>query len=198
MRTIRLLLYPSLEVRFSSHFSNEALRLLRSDSADLAITTGLQEQSGVSSSKVSEDSFFVALSGKDPLCAKRELQLVDLHHRRLALLERSVNPPVYDRLQQVLSADGVHSSDIQHVQHAEEAAELILHTGCVALLTKGGAWRISDGLITLRPLLDQRLQLRTYLSVRLENESRLLSEFLRSFNKRLLIKPRQTDLPLVG
>ena len=198
MRTIRLPLYPSLELRFSSHFSNEALRMLRSGDADLAITSGLQEQSGVSSNKIAVEAFFVALAGDDPLCEKREIQLSDLHHRRLALLERQVNPPVYDKLQQVLASEAVHPSEVHHIQRAEEAAELVLQTKCIALLTKTSAWRISDGLITLRPLRDQRLQLNTYLSVRLEEESRLLSEFLRIFNKRLVGKPKQTNLPLAG
>ena len=198
MRTVRLPLYPSLEVRFSSHFSSEALRVLRAGEADLAITTGIQEQSGVSSNTIAEETFYVAMAKSDSLCVKREIKVSDLHHRRLGLLERHVNPPVYDRLQQIFAADGVHPSEVQHVQQAEEAAELILHTGCVALLTKNGAWRISDNLLTLRPLAEARLVLRTFLSVRLEEDSRLLSDFLRSFKKRLSARPRQTDLPLVG
>ena len=172
--------------------------MLRGGEADLAITTGLQEQSGVSSNTLSEETFYVAMSKCDPLCAKRGIQVSDLHHRRLGLLERHVNPPVYDRLQQILAADGVHPSEIQHVKQAEEAAELILHTGCIALLTKSGAWRISNSLLTLRPLNEARLLLRTFVSVRLEEESRLLSEFLRGFKKRLSTRPKQTDLPLVG
>ena len=149
--------------------------MLRSGDADLAVTAGLQEQSGVSSNTIAADSFFIALGKDDPLSEKREVHIDDLHHRRIALLERHVNPAVYDRLQQVLAAEAVHPSEVHHIQRAEEAAELILQTGCLALLTKTGAWRISDGLITLRPLKDDRLQLHTYLSVRLDEESRLLS-----------------------
>ena len=198
MRTIRLPLYPGLDLRFSSHYSNEALRMLRSGDADLAVTTGLQEHSGVSSSKIAEENFYIALAVKDPLSQQREIKVSDLHHRRLALLERHVNPPVYDRLQQVFASDAVHVAEMQHIQCAEEAAELIVQTGCIALLTKTGAWRISDELLTLRPLIDNRLRLATYLSVRLEEESRLLSEFLRSFRRRLSDVPRQSKLPLFG
>ena len=198
MRTIRLPLYPRLELRFSSHFSNEALRMLRSGDADLALTAGLQEQSGVSSNTIAAESFFLALRTDDPLCEKREMQITDVHHHPLALFERHVNPAVYDRLQQILAAEAIHPSEVHHIQRAEEAAELILQTGCIALLTKTGAWRISDGVITLRPLKDDRSQLHTYLSVRLEEESRLLSEFLRTFKKRLASKPKQAELPLAG
>ena len=172
--------------------------MLRSGDADLAITTGLQEQSGVSSNSIAVENFFVAMAASDILRRKREVLVSHLHHRRLAILERHVNPPVYDRLQQILASDGIHPGEVHHVQRAEEAAELILQTGCIALLTKAGAWRISDRLITLRPLREERLKLTTYLSVRLEEESRLLSEFLRTFKKRLSGKPRQTDLPLAG
>ena len=176
----------------SSHFSSEALRMLLAGDADVALTLGLQEQSGVSSNRIAMETFFVALANDDPLCERREIKVNDLHHRRLALLERHVNPPVYDRMQQLFASEAVHPSEVQHIQQAEEAAALILQTGCIALLTKTGAWRISDGLLTLHPLQDERLQLNTYISVRLEEDSRLISEFfvpLRDIFRASLRKP---------
>ncbi len=191
MRTIRLPLYPDFELRFSSHFSNEALRMLRAGEADLALTCGLGEPSGFSSTKWAEESLFVALPATDPLCCSYELRLADLSNRRLALFERHVNPAIYDRLRQILADDSIHPAEIQHVQQAEEAAALILQCGCMSLLTKTGAWRILDDGIAIRPLSDERLVLKTYLSARLEEDSRLIADFTRSFARKLSPKPEQ-------
>ena len=193
---VRLPLHPKLELRFSSHFSSDSLRMLRSGEVDMAVTAGLNDQSGLTSIKLSEDAFFVALPSSHPLCEKRELQLSDLHNHRRALFERHVNPFIYDKIQQLLKDDGIHPSETQHVQQAEEAAALLIQRGSLALLTKTGAWRISDGRISIRPLNDQRLIIKTYLSSRLDEQSRLVADFTRAFMRKLTPPPEQARLAL--
>ena len=198
IRSIKLPLYPNLELRFTSHFSGEAVRLLRSGEADLAVVIGLTEQSGITSIKLNEDVPYLALSSSDDLAAKRDLTLADMNGRKWVLFERHVNPTIYDRLRRALEDDGIGSSEIQHVQQAEEAAALILARGSMALLTKAGAWRIADDAITLRPLRDERLLLKTYLSARLEESSRVVADFHRAIVKKLQAKPVQGELALAG
>ena len=140
-RSIRLPLHPKLDVRFSSHFSGEATRLLRSGESDFAITIGLTEPPGVSSVVLAEDCPFAALQASDPLSARRELSLFDLHQHRLTLFERNVNPTMYDRIQKILAEEGIQPTEIQHVQQAEESAALILERRSIGLMSKTGAWR---------------------------------------------------------
>lgn len=194
MRSVRLPLHPTLELRFSSHFSNEALRMLRAGEADLALTCGLGDLKGVSSMKLAEDHLYVAIPADDSLRSKRDLRLADLHGRRWALFERHVNPSVYDKVRQLLADDGIHPAETQHIQQAEEAAALVMQRESIALLTKNGAWRISDDSITIRPLADQRLILKTYLSARLSEQSRLVADFTKAVNRRLAPRPEQLSL----
>ena len=198
MRTVRLPLYPKLQLRFSSHFSADALRLLRSGDAEMALVTTLGEPSGFTSTKLAEEPLYAIFPTGDPLCLKRDLQLRDLHDRRCALFERQVNPSIYDKFQQLLAAEHIQLSEVQHVQQAEEAAVLVLQRGSIGLLTKTGAWRVSNTLISMRPLSDERLLLRTYLTARLDEDSRLIAEFTRAFAKRLAPVPEQTKLALAG
>ena len=198
MGSIRLPLHPSMQVRFSSHFSSEALRRLRSGEAHLAVTSGLDDPKGVTSTKLGEDWLYAVLQSDDDLSNQEVIRLSDLHGRRLALLERNVNPPVYDRLRQIMLEDGVHPAEIQHVQQAEEAAALLIQRGCVSILTKTGAWRIMDDPITIWPVSDQRLVLKTYLSARLQEQSRLVSDFTRALKTRLQRRPEQLKLPRAG
>jgi DNA-binding transcriptional LysR family regulator len=198
MHSIRLPLFPNLELRFSSHYSSDALKLLRSGEIDLAVVAGIQEDIGASATKISEEPFYVALPSSDPLCAKKELSVRDLANRRLALFERQVNPHVHDRVQQVLAEDQVIPTEIQYFIQPEEAANLLLQRDSLALLMRMGAWRISDGVITIRPLVDERLRLRTYLAARSDEKSRLVSKFVQATVKRLSPAPKQVRLELAG
>ena len=120
----------------------------------------------------------------------------DLADRRLALFERQVNPPVHDRVQKVLADDHVIPAEIQYFIQPEEAANLLLQRDSLALLLRMGAWRISDGSITIRPLRDERLLLRTYLAARSDDKSRLVSKFVQATVKRLSPHSRQVQLEL--
>jgi DNA-binding transcriptional LysR family regulator len=175
----------NLHVRLSSHYSNESLKLLRSGELDLAVVMGVQEYSGVTASKISEEPFYVALCNSDRLCSKREPKLSDLSGRPWALLEQNVNHSVYDRLQKAMAEDGIHPTEVQHILQAEEAAALILQYDGIALLPKFAAWRISDSIVTLRPLQDERLLLKTFLVARPDEPSRLVAEFVKATAKRI-------------
>ena len=199
MRSVHLPLFTKLHLRLSSHYSNECLKLLRSGELDLAVVMGFQEYAGVTAFNICEEPFYVApLCSSDRLCAKRELKLSDLSGRPWALLERNVNHSVYDRLQKAMSEDGAHPTEVQHILQAEEAAALILQNDSIALLLKFAAWRISDSIVTLRPLRDERLILKTFLVARSDEQSRLVAEFVKATARRLNRKPKQGRLALAG
>ena len=198
MHSVRLPLVPNLELRFSSHYSSDALKLLRSGEIDLAVVIGIHEDTGVTAVKISEEPFYVALLPSDPLSAKKELSVRDLANRRLALFERQVNPHIHDRVQKVLAEDSVIPAEIQYFIQPEEAANFLLQRDSLALLMRMGAWRISDGVITIRPLRDERLLLRTYLAARSDDKSRLVSKFVQATVKRLSPTPKQVRLELAG
>ena len=198
MHSVRLPLFPNLELRFSSHYSGDALKLLRSGEIDLAVVIGIHDDASVSAMKISEEPFYVAVLSSDPLCNKKELDLRDLADRRLALFDRQVNPPVHDRFHKMLADDRVIPAEIQYFIQPEEAANLLLHRDSLALLMRSGAWRICDSMITIRPLRDERLLLRTYLAARSGEKSRLVSDFVRATVKRLSPPPKQGRLELAG
>ena len=83
---------------------------------------------------------------------------------------------------------------------AEEASELILAHNGVAFLTRGGSWRIARDGLTMRPLAEERLRLVTKLATRADNNSRLVSEFVRATGRKLTSKRpvQQAVLPLAG
>ncbi len=198
MISVRLPLFTNLHVRFSSHYSSESIKLLRSGELDLAVVMGLHEYAGVTASTIGEEPLYVALCSSDSLCSKRELTLGDLGGRPWAVLERIVNHSLHDRLHKAAAEDGVHPTEVQHILQAEEAAALILQNDSIALLPKFSAWRISDGIVTLRPLRDERLMLKTFLVARPDESSRLVAEFVKATIRRLKRTPMQGRLALVS
>jgi hypothetical protein len=92
----------------------------------------------------------------------------------------------------------VSSGNNQHVLTAEEVFQLVSENVGIAFLTKAGAIRAKIPSITVRPLVDKELRIELYLASRAENRSKLVSEFVRAFMKRIkqVLAPPQMILPL--
>ena len=196
--SVRLPLYPHLKVALSSNFSPTLVHHVLSGALDVAVLTGTGETAGLSSLQIATAPLYIAMESHDPLARLRELRLSDLEKRHWILFERHVNPPVYDRLQRAALADGAVPLDTHHVTTAEEATPLIADRQGIVFLTRTDAWRIARDGITMRPLADDRLALTTYIAARADDDSRIVSEFVRSAARKLngLTQPKQERLPL--
>ena len=80
---------------------------------------------------------------------------------------------------------GVRPREIHHVTSAEQATYLIHHHGAVAFLTQIGAWRIARDGLTMRPLADDELVLKTALVTRADDRRPLTSQFVRAAMRKL-------------
>lgn len=201
--SIRLPLYPELKVNVSSNYSPVLNHLVLNGSLDVAMVTGVIEPPGLSSTCIASAPLYVALEASDTLAQKSELRLADLHRRPWIVFERHINPSVYDRLQQSALSQNAVPVNTQHVTMAEEALPFIVGRDAVAFLTRSGAWRIARDGITVRPLADDRLMLNTYIAARIEEDSRIISDFIRGFVRKVQalesperLLPTQRSLPL--
>ena len=80
---------------------------------------------------------------------------------------------------------GVRPREIHHVTSAEQATYLIHHHGAVAFLTQIGTWRIARDGLTMRPLADDELVLKTALVTRADDRRPLTSQFVRAAMRKL-------------
>jgi len=76
---------------------------------------------------------------------------------------------------------------------AEDAAQLVQENLGVAFLSMAGALRIAERGAVVRPLVDKDLNLQVCLASRADNRSKLVSEFVRAFMRRIgqIRKPPQ-------
>lgn len=200
MLSVHLPLFPSMRIKLSSNYSPELVRELIAGTLDLALITGVPDTPKLTSLKVAESPFYIALSRVDELAGRPQLTLDDLHNRNWILFARYASPYLYDAIQSIASARGIRAEDIHHVMAAEEAAELILEHKGLAFLTRAGAWRIARDGITMRPLAEDSLRLITNLAARADSKSRLVNEFVRAVARKIAgtREAIQGRLPLTG
>ena len=200
LSSTRLPLYPKLRLEFSGNFSSELARQVTAHELDLALIAKGGESSYLNYLVVDTAPFYVLFRQIEPrLSSFRTLSLQELDHQPWALFGRHVHPYLHDQLLLAAKETGVSSPSIRSIQTAEEGAQLVSQFGGVAFLTPIGAWRAMAPGLTIRPLTGERLRLLTVLVTRRGDESRLLSEYVRSTMKKLEKPPSaQRTLSFAG
>ena len=183
--SVRLPLFPKLRVELSSQFSCDLVHDILAGSMDLAITTEPPLSPMLSATKIAESTFYIAMSDEHELTIRESLSLTDLDGKEWVLFERRVHPRMYDSIMRQAQESHVTPTQIHHVMTAEEAFPFISQGNCVAFLGKSGALRLANGSITIRPLIEEALLLRTYIAARADNKSKVASEFVRTFVRKI-------------
>ncbi len=166
----------------------------------MAIATEPPESPLLTTVKVSESPFYVAMSKTDKLASHPSVTLEALADRCWVMFERRLHPPLYDDVLHLAERKGVVPKRIRHITAPEEAFPQLAGGECVALVVKAGALLLSRNGVTVRPLAAPELTLKTYLASRADDDSKLLSEFVRAFMRKLS-PPKmdiQLSLPLAG
>ena len=93
---------------------------------------------------------------------------------------------------------GIYPRSVQHVTAPEEAFPSVAEGSCLAFLVKAGALRVARNGVTVRPLLEDALLLKTFMVSRADNRSKVASELVRTFMRKLspVTKDRQLSLPI--
>ena len=109
----------------------------------------------------------------------------------------TVHPVLYESIAERARDVGANPTERQHVTSAEHGAQLVKSTGGIGFLTKQEAWRVAVDGLTIRPLAESGLIVKTVVVAR-NDASRLVSEFMRAVVRkaRLLATPEQQKLPL--
>ncbi len=195
--SIHLPLYPGLRLQIFSDYSPELSRRVASGELDLAILASGSEGNQLSSVELARAPLYILLEDSSILANRREFRLEDLKDVPWILFSRQVHPILYESIAQRALELGVDPPERHHVTSAEHAAQLVKSSGGVAFLTKRGAWRVAVDGLTIRPLLESEIEIRTVVAAR-NDAGRLVSEFTRAIVRkaRYVSAPAQGDLPL--
>jgi hypothetical protein len=105
---------------------------------------------------------------------------------------------LYDLFQKLTHASNVIPAGIQDYMVPEESLHLLIQPNGILIVAKSGALRIARDNFTMRPLDESALTLTTLLVSRSDNTSPVLSEFVRSFGRKMshLHADNQMSLPI--
>ncbi len=196
--SIRLPLYPNLILHMQSDFAPELVHGLLTSRLDVALIAHPGANRKLTMARISEAPFYIAIPDNHPLVARESLTLEDLRGCTWIVFDRRVHPILHDMISRRAAEEGVTYRNNQNVLSTEEAFQLVAENVGIAFLTMSGALRTSRLGVTVRPLVDKELRVELYLASRADNRSKLASEFVRAFMKRIeqIIAPPQMILPL--
>ncbi len=178
---VQLRKFPHFKIDLSSQYSYDLIHELLEGTLDLAIATEPPRSPALSTIQVAESPFYIAMREADELAAQSEVTLDQMKGRAWILFERRLHPPLYDSIMRVAEMRKVTPSRVQHIIAPEEAYPFVADGSAIAVVVKAGALRIARNGLTVRPLTENDLMLRTHLACRSDNQSKLLSEFVKAF-----------------
>jgi DNA-binding transcriptional LysR family regulator len=194
---IRLPLYPKLNVTLHSDFAPELVQGLSVSKLDLALIADPGLNPNLTSTKVTESPFYIAMLEDSPLAAMDDVTLSDLSESIWILFDRKIHPALHDDILRRSKEENIVVRN-QNFISTEEAVHLVLENVGVAFLPKSSAERITEQGVVVRPLRDKELRIEICLASRADNRSKLVSEFARAFMRRItqVLNPPQMTLPM--
>jgi len=194
--SVKLPLYPQMKIELSQQFSCDLIREVLAGVLDLAIATEPPDTKRLTAVKISESPFYIAMSEENELAYERSVTLDQLAGRPWVIFERRMHPPVYDAVMRLAEQRKVIPTRIRHIVVPEDAFPFIADDGGVAFVVKSGAIRIARDGITVRPLAENALMLKTYLASRAQERSKAVSELVRAFIRKLSMFQQSLPVPV--
>jgi DNA-binding transcriptional LysR family regulator len=194
--SIQLPLFPRLKVQLVSKFSMNLIDDLLAGVLDLAIANEPPESPLLTCVQVAELPFYIAMSKREELARQPAISFDQMGGRRWILFERQLHPPVYDAIIHAATQRGVRPLSIQHVTTPEEAFPFIADGAAIAIVVKTGALLLARNGVTVRPLNEASLQLKTCLVCRADDDSKIASEFVRAYMRKMPGKKKHQQLSL--
>ncbi len=196
--SIRLPLHPNVVLHMQSDFAPELVHGLLTSRLDLALIAHPGANRKLTMAKISEAPFYIAIPEDHPLASRDILTLGDLRGCTWIIFDRKVHPILHDMISRRAAEEGVTYRNNQNVLSDEEALQLVAENVGIAFLTMATALRTNRPGVAVRPLVDKELRVELCLASRADNRSKLASEFVRAFMKRIeqIIAPPQMILPL--
>jgi DNA-binding transcriptional LysR family regulator len=194
--SMQLPLFPSLRIELVSKFSIALVQDLLEGVLDLAIATEPPESSLLTRVQIAESPFYIATSKRDELSRHPSVLLDQMGGRRWILFERQLHPPVYDAILHEATQRGIRPLSIQHITAPEEAFPFVADGSAIAFVVKAGALLMARNGVTVRPLNESSLQLKTFLVCRADDDSKIASEFVRAYMRKVSAVKSCKQLPL--
>lgn len=179
--SIKLPSHPDLRIELTSQYSYGLTQEVIAGGLDLAIVTEPPKSRILTTLKIAEDPFYIGMSKQDELATRPSLTLDAMAGRSWVIFERRIHPPLYDAIMKLAESRKIAPAKIHHITAPEEAYPFIADGSSLAFFVKAGALVMARNGITVRPLIEKMLLLKTYLASRTDSKLKVVSELERTF-----------------
>ncbi len=97
-----------------------------------------------------------------------------------------------------MQCSAIPTKETHHIVTEEEAVHLVLEHAGVAFMTKAVAMRNQQSGVVMKPLGEERLQIKTFLALRADESSQMVNEFARAFLRKCSPPPEAGAALVVG
>ena len=196
--SIRLPLYPHLEISVHSEPSSDLAHDLLSSHLDLALITDPATNPKLTMNKLVETPLHIVLPREHPLSSRTSVKLSDLRNERWIVFQKRLHPILYDRIMKRTHDQGFEPRRLDHILYADEAEHMLTAAPGVAFLTMANAMKLNGARLVARPLDEETLCLDEWLAARADDSSKVVSEFVRAFvtKSKTVLQPPQMTLPI--
>lgn len=198
LHSIELRLYHNVAIEIATGYSCELLVQLQHHQIDLALVTSPPPMAAITTTRVASSRFMIVCRAKHPLAARESVRFAEVAEYPWVFFNRNVHPPLHDMILRRMEAEKRRANVVHLISQADQVPALLTNNALLAWLTPPGAERVAHNGFTSVPLLDEQIHLETHLATLANNDSRLLSEYVRAFMKRIEEQrpPAQLRLPI--
>jgi DNA-binding transcriptional LysR family regulator len=182
---VRLPLYPKLRVRTVTRSAMELVHSVIAGELDLAIVTAAPSDLQITAATIARAPLYVALPETHSAARKEHVALKDLGSDEWILLAKHAHPIIHDAVLRTAQCAGLSPKHSHDVMTAHQAVHLVAEHAGIAIFPRPAGLRIHEEGVVVKPLSDATLSFNTCLIARAEDPSRLASEFVRAFIRRI-------------
>jgi DNA-binding transcriptional LysR family regulator len=195
--SIHLPLYPNIQVQLHNDFAFHLVRGLLAGGLDVALVAWPPEGAALTLVEIATAPLYVALPESHPAAGLKQILLSDLANDHWILFNKRIHLLLYDAILEQASACGITPKEIHHIVTGEEAVHLVLEHAGVALLAKAVAMKNQRPGVVMKPLGEERLQIKTFLALRADESSQMVNEFARAILRKCS-PPSESRAHVVG
>jgi DNA-binding transcriptional LysR family regulator len=199
LHSVELRLYRNLSVEIVSAYSLDLISRVQQHELDLALVTTPPPNSQITSVHVATNPFMIAVREKHPLAGSPSVRLNEIAPYPWIFFNRSVHYHLHDMIQQRVKEEYGPISIRHYISSEDQIAALLTDNQTVAWTTPTGRDKLSNCELKFVPLLDSQIHLEMRLVTLANNNSPLVSAYVRGFMKRVEEQraPLQLQLPIV-
>lgn len=196
--SIQLPLYPRLRIDLISQYSVDLARDLLEGSLDLAIANHPPESPLLTQVQIGEAPFYIGMSCRDPLARHSAINWEMLSNRKWIIFDRRLHPILFDEFMRTSEAQHSQPERLQTYTTSEEVFPFVVEDQFLSIVAKPSAVLLARHGVTVRPLNVENLRVKTFLISRADNDSKLASELVRTYIRKLsdVGRYRQMKLPI--